>query len=219
MMWAVYDGNNYIGLDSYNSPTTVRNAENALVFETEQKATNYKNNIKATLKKFNWNVVPLDDCQLITDDYSQNTEITKELPVYVETELEKNGFQVSAFFEETVNTVSNLPAYVENMKILEQECNDKIVDARHYKRDNKTKLNAIQLQRLEQFEIAIERERYKFKSNRLIAEIFLADLSRLKNINYIKVIQNIKTSEYKPRVLSYEALDEIVGKTRNESIK
>ena len=100
------------------------------------------------------------------------------------------------------------------MGFLEQEYNKKILDIRHYKREINTKLSAIQLQRLEQFEIQLERERYECKSNRIIAEIFLSDLKRLENINYIDVVKNVKESEYKPEIFTYEFLDEIVGKKR-----
>ena len=48
----------------------------------------------------------------------------------------------------------------------------------------------------------------------MIAEIFLTDLKRLENIKYIEVVRNIKESEYKPEILTYEMLDGIVGKKR-----
>ena len=134
--------------------------------------------------------------------------------IYIETELEKAGFDISEFFNNAIQTISELGNYASNMNFLEQEYNKKILDVRHYKRDANTKLNAIQLQRLEQFEIQLERERYECKSNRKIAEIFLADLSRLENIKYIEIVKNIKESEYKPEILTYEMLDDIVGKKR-----
>ena len=48
----------------------------------------------------------------------------------------------------------------------------------------------------------------------MIAEIFLTDLKRLENTKYIEVVRNIKESEYKPEILTYEMLDSIVGKKR-----
>ena len=50
--------------------------------------------------------------------------------------------------------------------------------------------------------------------NRIIAEIFLSDMSRLKNAEYLDVVKNVKESEYKPKILTYELLDDIVGKQR-----
>lgn len=46
----------------------------------------------------------------------------------------------------------------------------------------------------------------------MIAEIFLSDLKRLENINYIEVVKNVKESEYVPEILTYEMLDEISGR-------
>lgn len=63
------------------------------------------------------------------------------------------------------------------------------------------------------------RERYECKSNRTIAEIFLSDLKRLENINYVEVVNNVKQSEYKPEIYTYEMLDEIVGKKTNNRRK
>ena len=134
--------------------------------------------------------------------------------MYRETQLEKDGLNILEFFSGVVEVFSQLRDYAKNMSVLEQEYNQKILDIRHYKRDINTKLSAVQLQRLEQFEIQIERERYECKSNRRIVEIFLADLSRLENINYLEVMRNIKESVYKPEIFTYELLDEIVGKKR-----
>ena len=209
-MYYLCNGNGYIGVDSNNTATCVSNIKKAIPFSDEKKATNYLDNIKATLRKFNWQVMKFEDD---TENVSTKAENCGEY-TYVETELEKSGFNISKFFHETIETISQLRDYANNMGYLEKEYNQKILDIRHYKRDINTKLNAIQLQRLEQFEIQIERERYDCKSNRMIAEIFLSDLQRLENINYIEVVKNIKKSEYKPEIFTFEMLDKIVGKTR-----
>lgn len=209
-MYALTDGHNYIGINTHNVATCVNNIKKALLFSDIKKATNYNDNLKSTLRKFNWQIIK------IPDEKIEATESVKdETYTYVETQLEKNGFNISEFFNKTIETVSQLRDYANNMGYLEQEYNKKILDVRHYKRDLNTKLNAIQLQRLEQFEIQLERERYECKSNRMIAEIFLTDLSRLENINYVEVVKNIKESDYKPEILTYELLDKIVGKKTN----
>ena len=130
-----------------------------------------------------------DEVKNIEQNCGNNGEYT-----YEETQLEKSGFDISKFFNETIETISQLRDYANNMGYLEREYNQKILDVRHYKRDINTKLNAIQLQRLEQFEIQLERERYECKSNRMISEIFLSDLKRLENIKYVEVVKNIKES-------------------------
>ena len=209
-MYVLSNGHSYIGVNKENVATSVSNIKKALSFSEEKKAYNYRDNLKSTLRRFNWHIVKIeDDAEM---DSFENTEC--DAYTYTETQLEKSGFNISEFFDNAVNTVSQLRDYADNMNFLEQEYNKKILDVRHYKRDINTKLSAIQLQRLEQFEIKLERERYECKSNRMIAEIFLTDLKRLENTKYIEVIRNIKESEYKPEILTYEMLDEIVGKKR-----
>lgn len=212
-MYLLGNGHSYIGVDADNVPTTVGNINKALVFSEEKKASNYRDNLKSTLRKFNWEIIRVEDEAVSASDDSDG-----ESYEYVETDLEKSGFDISEFFKNTVKTISQLRSYANNMNFLEQEYNKKILDVRHYKRDIRTKLSAVQLQRLEQFEIQLERERYECKSNRIIAEIFLADLNRLENINYIEVVTNVKESEYKPEIFTYAMLDEIVGKKRTNKV-
>ena len=212
-MYILSDGRSYIGANADNTPTSVTNINRALTFTEEKKAANYRDNLKTTLRKFNWKIVKIEDKEEDTKNIEQKCENVGEY-TYVETQLEQSGFDISKFFSETIETISQLRDYAKNMGILEKEYNQKILDVRHYKRDINTKLSAVQLQRLEQFEIQLERERYECKSNRRIAEIFLADLTRLENIKYIEIVKDIKESEYKPEILTYEMLDDIVGKKR-----
>lgn len=207
-MYVLSNGHSYIGIDPNNTATSVSNIKKALPFADEKKAENYLLNLKTTLRKFNWQIIKVEE---ESEGIEQNCEDNGEY-TYVETELEKAGFDISNFFNNAIETISQLRDYAKNMGVLEQEYNKKILDVRHYKRDINTKLSAVQLQRLEQFEILLERERYECKSNRMIAEIFLTDLKRLENINYIGVVKNIKESEYKPEILTYEMLDGIVGR-------
>ena len=209
-MYYLYNGHSYIGLDSNNTATCVTNIKKALPFSDKQKAGNYLEHLKTTLRKFNWEVISVEDKTETDEKICENIGEY----IYEETQLEKSGFDISKFFNEAIETVSQLRDYANNMRYLEKEYDKKILDVRHYKRDINTKLSAIQLQRLEQFEIQLERERYDCKSNRTIAEIFLYDLSRLENIKYLEVVKNVKESEYKPEILTYELLDEIVGKKK-----
>lgn len=201
-MWAISDGSNYIGVNSENVPTRVGNKSRALFFEEYSKAENYIKNIKATLRKFRWEVV----------EFKTGQPPTPPTPTFQETDLENDDFNISEFFCTAITTISQLRDYAKNMEQAEKEYNLKIQDVRHYKRDSRTKLNAIQLQRLEQYEIKLERERWECKSNGIIAKMFIEDFSRLEDRQWIKEIKAVKESEYKPKVLSYEVLDEIVGK-------
>lgn len=209
-MFYLHNGHSYVGVDSNNTATCVGNIKRAIPFSDKTKAVNYLGNLKTTLRNFNWQIVEDNNgTEIAGQEHENSGEYT-----YVETELEKSGFNISKFFSETIETISQLRDYANNMGHFEKEYNQKILDVRHYKRDANTKLSAVQLQRLEQFEIQLERERYECKSNRMIAEIFLADLSRLENAKYLEVIKNVKESEYKPEILTYELLDEIVGKKK-----
>lgn len=212
-MYVLSNGHSYIGVNSDNVPTSISNIKKALLFSDEKKASNYKDNLKTTLRRFNWKIVKVEDK---TENIDTETETIEEY-TYVKSDLEQPEFDISKFFNEAIATVSQLRDYANNMGFLEREYNQKILDVRHYKRDINTKLNAIQLQRLEKFEIQLERERYECKSNRMIAEIFLTDLKRLENTKYIEVVRNIKESEYKPEILTYEMLDDIVGKRGNKT--
>lgn len=213
-MYLLSNGHNYIGLDLSNAPTVVASIKKALSFNNRQKAVNYKENLKTSLKRFGWEIVEIYDSR---DTIQRNVKIKENK--YSETGLEKEEFNIVDFFKNTINTISQLKSYALNMDFLEKEYNKKILDVRHYKRDIRTKLNAIQLQRLEQFEIQLERERYECKSNRVIVEMFLDDLNRLEDPAYIKKVKDVKESEYKPEILSYELLDEIVGKKREKSTR
>ena len=211
-MYCLYNGHTYIGLDSSNAATSVSNIKKALLFSERQKAVNYLDNLKTTLKKFGWEII---EVKIECDEENTEENTCDEFIEYVETDLEREGFNIGDFFKTTIEIMSQLKEYASNMHFLEKEYNNKILDVRHYKRDAKTKLNAIQLQRLEQFEIQLERERYECKSNRMIAEIFLTDFNRVGDMKYIEIIRNIKESEYKPKVFTYELLDKIVGKRGN----
>lgn len=209
-MYYLYNGHAYVGLDSNNTATCVTNIKKALSFSDEQKAINYLDNLKSTLRRFEWNIFEVNN---EVEDDRQDCK-TDEDYTYEETELEKSGFNISDFFNDAITILSQLKVYAGNMRYLEKEYDKKILDTRHYKRDKNTKLSAVQLQRLEQFEIQLERERYECKSNRIIAEIFLSDMSRLENVEYLDVVRNVKESEYKPKILTYELLDNVVGKQR-----
>lgn len=208
-MYIISNGNNrYIGVNNDNVATCVTSLKKALTFSEEKKAHNYLDNLKSTLKQFNWQVEKIKD-----NNFKEEVEeFQDEVCEYIETELEKSGFDISKFFNETIKTISQLRDYANNMDYLEQEYNKKILDVRHYIRDDRIKLNAIQMQRIGYYLQQLEKERYECKSNHMIAEIFLSDLNRLENISYVDEIRSIKESRYNPRILTYDMLDEISGR-------
>ncbi len=100
-MYIISNGNTYIGINSQNVATSVSNINRALQFTEEKKAINYRDNLKNTLKKFNWQVVKIED---ETENIEQDCENIGEY-TYVETELEKSRFDISKFFNEAIETV------------------------------------------------------------------------------------------------------------------
>ena len=59
-MYYLYNGHNYIGVDETNTATSVNNIKKALPFTDEKRASNYLDNLKATLRKFNWKIVEIE---------------------------------------------------------------------------------------------------------------------------------------------------------------
>lgn len=214
MSYILTNNGMYIGIDnSSGRATSYTSQSKAILFDTEKKAQNFKANLKATMKRFDWNIVEITAPDEEIEDDLDELDLDKEdFDAFVCNE----NFDVLEFVKNTIQTTSQLKHYIKYMKLLEHQRNLMIKDIRHYKRDERTKLNAIQLKNLAQYETILEKERYKYKSNHLIAELYLDNLSNLDDQSLIERAEFIKNSEYKPRVLTYEMIDEIVGKTRCE---
>lgn len=212
MSYILANNGMYIGIDnSSGRATSYTSKSKAIIFDTEKKAQNFKANLKATMKRFDWNIVELTaPDEEIEDDFDELDLDKEDFDAFVCDE----NFDVLEFVKNTIQTTSQLKHYIKYMKLLEHQRNLMIKDIRHYKRDERTRLNAIQLKNLAQYETILEKERYKYKSNHLIAELYLDNLSNLDDQSLIERAEFIKNSEYKPRILTYEMIDEIIGKTR-----
>lgn len=60
-MYYISNGQHFIGYGVGNVPTTVANYKNAVSFAEEKKANNFIGNLKNTLKRFDWQVVDIDE--------------------------------------------------------------------------------------------------------------------------------------------------------------
>ena len=60
-MYVLSNGHDYIGITSDNMPTSVSDISKALTFSEKRKASNYKDNLKATLKRFDWEVIEINN--------------------------------------------------------------------------------------------------------------------------------------------------------------
>lgn len=219
-MFVLSNGCGFIGLRKDNNcPTTVGSVNQALMFAEKQKALNYKENLKNTLRRFNWEVVELNDGQIKNEKVetlSKNIlnveKETSNMSSKISDKLDMDNFNIYEFATSATLTLSKLKEYLDFSLKQEIEWTDKINDIRHYLRDNCGKLNAIQMQRVGYFLQKLEKERYDYKSNRLISELLLEDFNRMKNPGFVCKIKKIKESKYQPRIYSYELIDEISGR-------
>ena len=60
-MYVLSNGHSYIGVNDENIATSVSNVKKALSFSEEKKASNYRDNLKSTLRKFNWQIVKIEE--------------------------------------------------------------------------------------------------------------------------------------------------------------
>jgi hypothetical protein len=134
------------------------------------------------------------------------------------TYIEENNIDIVSFMKTVIGVFSCLETYVENMCYLERESDLSIQDYRHFKRDESTKMDSISASKLEYIEQEIERERITNKRNRLIGQLILKDISRIKDEKYIDVIDSIQNSEYRYRRVSKEQIKEMIS-TRKSKLK
>ena len=111
--------------------------------------------------------------------------------------------------------MSQLERYIMNMHSNEQIADMKILDVRHYIRDNDHRLSAIQMQRLGYYLQELEKERYKYKSGRIIASMFINNIEALKDKNNIDKINDVMTSKYRPKVLDDTDIEYIINKKKD----
>ena len=117
-----------------------------------------------------------------------------------------------------VKRMSQIDKFISNMLFQEETTDMKILDVRHYIRDNNHKLNAIQMQRLGYYLQQLEIERYDYKSRRLIASLFANNINALKDKNNITKMQDILTSQYRPKVLNDSDIDMIINKKKTPEL-
>ena len=211
-MYVLTDNNFFIGKDLRGRPTTVTSKSNALTFKTEIAADNYLKCVPDILKNYNWQVCALEeinDCSV--------PELKKFGNPTKATTLEDEEFDICKFFTEVIQVMSQLDRFVANMLSNEQITDMKILDIRHYIRDNNHKLNAIQMQRLGYYLQKLEKERYEYKSKRLIASMFVNNIASLKDKNNIDKMNEVLTSKYHSKILDDTDIEYIINKKKDIS--
>ena len=238
----ITNGKQYIRLDSNGSPQTCGQvlAERF----SEDKAKNIIKNLPKPLRKFHFNVQlvseiaaqpkPIEEEKLPEDingilaelddyyeDYQRNPKYDNPYTYHGETALEKelsmNDIGIGNFFKMVIDCVSDREKYIENMEYLIKEYDLKILDVRHFIRDEDTKLGTVAMSRISYLLQYYERQRAICKRNRNCAKIFQYHVERFKSKKYMKVIDTIMNSKYKYRRLSKTYLEDYAkGITREK---
>lgn len=213
MCFVLTDNNLFIGKDFKGRPITVTSKERACLFKSITAADNYLNCIPETLRQYNWEIYNTTGEDNVHTDNSPkkfgNPTIT--------TSLEDENFDICEFFTQAVQIMSQIDRFIANMTENEQISDMKILDVRHYIRNNNHKLSAIQMQRLGYYLQDLERERYDYKSKRLIASIFANNINALKDKNSITKMNDVLTSIYRPKVLDNTDIEYIINKKKDSS--
>lgn len=211
MCYVLTDNNFFIGKGFRGRPTTVTTKEKAFTFKTIAAADNFLTCLPGEIKDYNWKVCDMDERngEFIMPEVKKFGNPTKT------TSLEDENFDICDFFTHTIQVMSQIDRFIANMVSNEQIADMKILDVRHYIRDNNHRLSAIQMQRLGYYLQELEKERYDYKSKRLIASMFASNIDALKDKNNIDKMNDVITSKYRPKVLDDTDIEYIINKKKD----
>lgn len=211
MCYVLTDDNLFIGKDFKGRPVAVTAIDKAFSFKTGVAADNFLRCIPDSIKNYSWKI-----CNLEESEYGFSIPPIKKFgnPTKTTT-LEDDSFDLCAFFTQAIEVMSQIERFIANMASNEQIVDLKILDVRHYIRDNNHKLSAIQMQRLGYYLRDLEKERYDYKSKRLIASMFASNIEALKNKNNIDKMNDVLTSKYRPKILDDTDIEYIINKKKD----
>lgn len=212
MCYVITDKNFYVGKDYKGRPSAVTSQNRAYTFKTGIAADNFLRGIPDSIKKYNWEVYDLDE----RNDEYMLPEIRKFGNPTKTTDMENENFDICEFFTNAINVMSQLDRFIANMVSNEEIADLKILDVRHYIRNNNHRLSAIQMQRLGYYLQELEKERYKYKSSRLIASMFANNVEALKDKHNIDKMRDVLTSKYRPKVLDDTDIEYIINKKKDD---
>ncbi len=213
MCYVLTDNNFFVGKDFRGRPAAVTAKEKAYTFKTGVAADNFLRCVPNNIKNYNWRV-----CNLGEGDEYIMPEIKKFGNPTKTTNLEDEDFDICEFFTQAIQVMSQIDRFIANMISNEQIVDMKILDVRHYIRDNNHRLSAIQMQRLGYYLQDLEKERYEYKSKRLIAGMFASNIEALKNKDNIDKMNDVLTSKYRPKVLDDTDIEYIINKKKDIEI-
>lgn len=228
-MFVIKDDSRYLGTDMYNKVTIVSDLNRATKYKSAKKAFNALNNLPYLFSKREWKVWDMalkeyiilnsdgkisdKNCEKTIKNNAANGEFNSSDNISVKNSDDNfefsDDFDIRSFLESTLPVFTNLKVFYEKKRRQEQLVNDKLLDLRHYLRDNVGKINAIQMQRLGYYQQKLEKEREIAKKSYTIVNEILKDPSSIVRCNFVKMVADIFETPYKCRVLSYEELAEI----------
>lgn len=209
-MYVITNGNRYIFRTDGGYAKKVESKEEATLFQTEKDAVNYLKSSR--MKWFRNNEEKKFKVIYVQSDNSHKNNAVNST-IENKTSLEESVDFID-FMKSTISILSELKQFKDNMEALEEQENLKILDYRHYNRE-KNKLNGVAEQRLGYCLRNSELSRKEYKRNRLIAEVVLKNPSKLFDIGTLILIDKIMNTEYKPRILSFDTIDEQIGIKKN----
>ncbi len=215
MCYILTDNNFFIGKGFRGRPTAVTTKEKAFTFRARISAENFLTCLPDEIKKYNWFVYFWnEDTEDERNEDNMMTEVKKFGNPTKTTTLEDENFDIREFFTNVVEVMSQIDRFIANMVSNEEIVDMKILDVRHYIRDNNHRLSAIQMQRLGYYLQDLEKERYDYKSKRLIASMFASNIEALKNKDNIDKMDSVVTSKYRPKILDDTDIEYIINKKK-----
>ncbi|MBR5308522.1 MAG: hypothetical protein IKU43_07110 [Clostridia bacterium] len=214
MCYIITDNVHYLGMDYRGRPSVETKSSEAHEFMSWIGAENFLRCLPDAFRRYKWEIVDLRQCEeegTVTVDESGKRIFGNSTKTTI---LEADDFDICNFFDKVITVMSQLDRYIANMKDGEQLTDMKILDVRHYIRNNNHRLNAIQMQRLGYYLQELERKRYGYKSGRLIAEMFASNVEALKDKSCIDKMNDIVNSRYHPRVLEDSDIESIINKKK-----
>lgn len=162
MVYIIQSGHMYIAQDKKNRPKTTLRMKDATTFSEEIKAEHYINNLGYPLKAEKWKVVGVHEKSLQTI-----IGIRRGAPL---TELEKKSIDIIDILYDIIPIIAEVQEYSQAMNAEADKCSAIQQDILHYLRDENTKLNAVQMQRIGYFLQENARNRNYYKKRCLIAK-------------------------------------------------
>lgn len=226
----ITNGSTYIKLDENGQPVTC--VKHAAQIFPEEKARNILNCLPKTFKKFHFKIKPiyinetsqietpqitesdLEEIQSMDDWYEDynNAGDKDNFHVYSgKTSIEELE-DVPGELKRIVRILSQMDIYIENMEYMQRELDLKILDIRHYIRNNETKLGSVHMGKIGYMLQDLERQRAECKMNKNSCLIFQKDFERFRKSKYIKVLDEMSSSEYRYRRLDQEEIKGLIGK-------